>query len=84
METLQAAPGAVEMEVGRPQAGGRLRLAQLRDPMNTVEAHRMLDRLIDGPIRCTPDSKRYQLDAAFARGTPVQIWITSPAGFEPA
>lgn len=61
----QAAPKAIELEIGRLKREARARLAEFRELMgrNTSDARKVLSTLLNGPITCTPEGRRYRLDA---------------------
>lgn len=46
----------------------RSRVTELRALMaeNPTEARKVLEALLDGPIVCTPEGRRYRLDAPLA------------------
>ncbi len=98
LHAAKAAPAAIELEVRRMEAEAKKRLGDARGAMmrNPEEARRVLQLVLDGPLRVTPidmpEGRRFQIEGAASFGRFLMTEqdadgrpnSASPAGFEPA
>jgi hypothetical protein len=83
LATTQAAPSAIDLETRRMEREARERLQQLRSLLerNPVEARKVLDALLDGPLTLTPtetsDGKRFRIEGTVTTGALLAVYDSS-------